>query len=154
MRKKVLFICTHNSARSIMAEALLRHYYDDLYEAFSAGTIPERVKPEAVQVLEEIGIDTSILRSKSLDSFKGMRFDIVVTVCKNANDTCPFYPFADTYVHQGFYDPSDAMGPTERRLDDFRKSRDDIRKWIDNTFESGEVTQDMRVQFFHPDKIK
>ena len=152
-RKKVLFICTHNSARSIMAEALLRHYYDDLYEAFSAGTIPLRVKPEAIRVLEEIGIDTSPLRSKGIESFKGMRFHIVVTVCKNAKDTCPFYPFADTYVHQGFVDPSD-IGLPERRLDDFRKTRDDIRKWIDDTFESGRVTQDLRLQLFYPDRIK
>ena len=153
-RKKVLFICTHNSARSIMAEALLRHYYDDLYEAFSAGTIPGRVKPEAVRVLEEIGIDTSILRSKSIDSFKRMRFEIVVTVCKNAKDTCPFYPFADTYIPQGFVDPSDVMGSQERRTDAFRKTSDDIKKWLDDTFESGEVSQDLRIKLFYPDVIR
>ena len=105
-RKKVLFICTQNSARSIIAEALLRKYYDDIYESFSAGTMATRVRPEALTVLEEIGIDTSTLRSKSVDSFRGTRFDIVVTVCDHARETCPFYPLSDAYVHQGFLDPS------------------------------------------------
>jgi arsenate reductase len=104
--------------------------------------------------LEEIGIDTSVLRSKSIDSFKRMRFDIVVTVCQNAKDTCPFYPYADTYVHQGFVDPSDVMGPPERRLDDFRKSRDDIRKWIDENLDGGDVAEGPRIKHFYPDRIK
>ena len=155
-RKKVLFICTHNSARSQLAEALLRKYYDDLYEAFSAGTVATIVKPEVITVLEELGIDTSPLRSKTLDSFKKMKFDVVVTVCDNARETCPFYPYSTTYIHQAFFDPSNVTDSKERRVDAFRKSRDDIKAWIDKVLGSGEVAREpeIRLQLFEPDIIK
>ena len=135
MKKKVLFICTHNSCRSQIAEALLRHKFGDEYEAFSAGTIATQVDPYSKKVLEEIGIDTSGMYSKSSERFMGIYFFKVVTVCDIAREACPFFPGAENYVHKGFRNPpilvrEEGMEPMEA----FRKIRDEIGDWIENDF--------------------
>lgn len=96
-KKKVLFICTHNNARSQMAEGLLRSLYGDIYDTYSAGIEPSVVRKEAIKVMKEIGIDISKQRSKSVDEFLGIGFDYVVTVCDYAKDTCPFFPGGKNY---------------------------------------------------------
>jgi arsenate reductase (thioredoxin) len=133
MKQKVLFICTHNSARSQMAEALLRTLYGNYYEAFSAGVEPSSVNPYAVEVMKELGIDLSTHRSKSIEKFQGMIFDIVVTVCDNAKEACPFFP-GKKVIHKGFDDPATLNGPIEDTLDVFRRVRDEIKDWIKKTF--------------------
>ncbi|MEF3244503.1 MAG: arsenate reductase ArsC [Caldisericaceae bacterium] len=136
MKKKVLFICTHNSARSQMAEGLLRALYGDYYEAYSAGTQATRVNPYAIKVMTEIGIDISKQRSKSIEEFRGKEFDYVVTVCDHAKETCPFFPGANFYLHKGFKDPSEATGDEESILREFRRVREEIKAWIEETFGS------------------
>ena len=134
MKKKVLFICTHNSVRSQMAEGILRALYGDRYEVYSAGTHPTGVNPYAVRVTAEIGVDISTHRSKSVEEFRGMRFDYVVTVCDNAKENCPFFPGAKVYLHRSFKDPSEAKGVEEEIMEVFRKVRDEIKNWIEKTF--------------------
>jgi len=134
MKKKVLFICTHNAARSQMAEGLLNTFYGDRYEAYSAGTDPSQVKPFAIKVMAEIGIDISKNRSKSLQEFQGVKFDYVVTVCDRAQAACPFVPGASEYIHQSFDDPSQFQGTEDEVLAKFRKVRNEIRAWIEETF--------------------
>ncbi len=133
MKKKVLFLCTHNSARSQMAEVLLRHYLGDYYEAHSAGTKPGKVNPYTVKVLEELGINTSALRSKSVEEFKCWEFDYVITVCDSAKEECPFFP-GKVVMHKSFPDPSSYKGSEEEKLNFFRKVRDEIKEWILDTF--------------------
>ncbi|MBN1384786.1 MAG: phosphate signaling complex protein PhoU [Elusimicrobia bacterium] len=133
-KKKVLFICTHNSARSQMAEALLKTLYSDKYYVYSAGTEPAGVNPYAVKVMAEIGIDISDYQSKNLDSFSGKRFDFVITVCDNAKETCPFLPGAEKYKHKSFSDPAQTKGTDEEILAVFRRSRDEIKEWIEKNF--------------------
>lgn len=135
MRSTVLFVCTHNSARSQMAEALLRHQKGDRYTVLSAGTDPTDVDPHVKKVLEEIGIDTSSLRSKSVDEFLNMKIDIVVTVCDNARETCPFFPGGRKRIHRGFRDPSDLVKDGISELDAFRKIRDEIGEFIREYFQ-------------------
>ncbi|AGK61940.1 protein tyrosine phosphatase [Archaeoglobus sulfaticallidus PM70-1] len=124
MKKKVLFLCTENSARSQMAEGLLRALYGDRFEVYSAGIKPKTVNPNAVKVMREIGIDISSQKSKSVEEFRGMKFDLVVTVCDDAKENCPFFP-GKKIVHKSFTDPAKS-----NNLDAFRKVRDEIRKWI------------------------
>lgn len=133
-KKKVLFICTHNSARSQMAEGFLNALYGDLYEAYSAGTEPSRVNPYAIRAMAEIGIDISHHRSKHLREFLGMEFDYVITVCDSAKDSCPFFPGGKRYIHQGFEDPSKAQGSEEEIMEKFRRIRDEIRAWVESFF--------------------
>lgn len=133
MKQKVLFICTHNSARSQMAEALLRTLYGNYYEAFSAGVEPSSVNPYAVEVMKELGIDLSTHRSKSIEEFQGMIFDIVVTVCDNAKEACPFFP-GKKILHESFKDPAEFEGNIEETLVVFRRVRDEIKDWIKKTF--------------------
>jgi len=133
-KKKVLFICTHNSARSQIAEGLLRSLYGDRYEAYSAGTTPSRIVPHAIKVMSEIGIDISAHRSKSVDEFRDVEFDYVVTVCDNAKETCPFFPGAKNYVHKCFTDPSGLWGTDDEVLSGFRQIRDEVSGWIRETF--------------------
>ncbi len=132
-KKSVLFVCTHNSARSQMAEGLLRHLYGDKYEVASAGTLPGEVNPYAVAVMKEIGIDISRHRSKSVEEFRGKTFDIVVTVCDHARETCPFFP-GKRVLHRGFEDPSRARGTPEEILQKFREVRDEIFLWLKENF--------------------
>jgi arsenate reductase len=133
-KKKVLFICTHNSARSQMAEGLLNALYGDRYEAYSAGTQPSKVNPRAVKVMAEIEIDISNNRSKSVEEFRNMKFDYVITVCDYAKETCPFFPGGKKYIHSSFEDPSEFRGKENEAIAIFRRVRDDIREWIERTF--------------------
>lgn len=126
-KEKALFVCTHNSARSQMAEGLLRSLAGDSFEAFSAGTEATRIRPEAVSVMAEIGIDISGQESKTLDRYLGERFDYVVTVCDEANEACPFFPGAKKRLHWSLPDPSAAGGTEEERLAVFRSVRDRLR---------------------------
>jgi arsenate reductase (thioredoxin) len=125
-RKRVLILCTGNSARSQMAEGLLRNDGADRYEVFSAGTHPSYVRPEAITVMSEIGIDISTHRSKSVDEFAGQDFDFVITVCDNAKENCPFVPAKTECVHWSIADPAATEGSDEERLAAFRRIRDEL----------------------------
>ena len=127
MKKRVLFLCTHNSCRSQMAEGLVNHYLGDRFEAFSAGTEATRVNPLAAQVLMELGIDISHHHSKTLDQFADQRFDYVITLCGSANEQCPLFFGGVQRVHIGFDDPSRLPGIAEEVLPEFRRVRDEIR---------------------------
>ena len=128
--KKVLFICTGNSARSQMAEGFLRNIAGDKYEVFSAGIKPTQVNPLAIKVMDEIGIDISKHRSKSVMEFIKQDFDYVITVCDNAQKTCPVFPGEHEKIHWDLEDPAAADGSEADRLLVFRKVRDDIKKNI------------------------
>jgi arsenate reductase len=129
-KKRVLILCTGNSARSQMAEGLLRHDAGDRYEVESAGTKPSRVRPEAIVAMAEIGIDISHHRSKNADEFTGREFDIILTVCDNARETCPVYPGGGVRLHQNFEDPAAVEGDEATRLAAFRRARDEIREYL------------------------
>ena len=131
MKTSILLICVHNSARSQMAEGLVNALYGDRFEAVSAGVSPTRVHPAAIRAMAEIGIDISGHRSKSLDEFEGRRFDLVVMVCDDKTTDCPFFPGGKDYVHHAFDDPAACAGTDEQVLACFRKSRDEIRAWIE-----------------------
>jgi arsenate reductase len=133
-RKRVLFICTHNSARSQMAEGFLNTLYPDRYEAYSAGTEPTMVNPYAIQVMKEVGIDISSHRSKGVKEFFGMDIDYVITVCDHAKQTCPFFPGGKEIIHKGFEDPAAFSGCKDDTLIMFRRLRDEIRSWIKKNF--------------------
>ena len=133
-KNKILFICTHNSARSQMAEGLMNHFFGDQFEAFSAGTEATSVKPFAIEAMKQIGIDISHHRSKTVGEFKDVKFDYVVTVCNNAKENCPFFPGAKAYIHMGFKDPSDTEGSDEVKLCAFACTRDKIKQWLESTF--------------------
>jgi len=130
-KKRVLILCTGNSARSQMAEGLLRRIAGDRYEVFSAGVAPSHVRPEAIEVMSEFGIDLSSHRSKSVDEFAGQRFDYVITVCDNAAENCPVFPGSTKRIHWSFDDPAGVTGSEEDRLAAFRHSRDEIRKRLE-----------------------
>jgi arsenate reductase len=134
MKRKVLFICTHNSARSQMAEGYMNAKYGDRYEVFSGGTEVTRVHPMAIAVMQEIGIDISGYRSKLTDEFYGTDIETVVTVCDAANKACPFFPGAKEVIHQSFPDPSAFIGSDEKVRAGFRSVRDEIFRLIDATF--------------------
>ena len=126
MKKRVLILCTGNSARSQMAEGLFRHEAGDAVEVFSAGTKPSLVRPEAIAVMNEIGIDISGHRSKSVDEFSGEQLDYVITVCDNAKESCPVFPGATKRLHWPFNDPAAINGSDEERRAAFRTVRDQI----------------------------
>lgn len=133
-RKRVLFLCTHNSARSQMAEGYLRAVAGDRYEVASAGTTATHVHPLAVQVMHELGVDLQQHAAKTLDVFAGQGWDYVITVCDDAAATCPVFPGATVQLHWAFPDPSQAVGTAEERLQVFRRVRDAItariRAWL------------------------
>lgn len=129
-KKRVLILCTGNSARSQMAEGLLRHDASDRFEVFSAGTKPGRVRPEAITVMRELGIDISGNRSKHVDEFAGQNFDYVLTVCDNARHSCPAFPGQAVRIHHNFDDPAASEAPEEERLALFRRVRDEIRAYL------------------------
>lgn len=131
----VLFVCTHNSARSQMAEGLLRARLGTHYEAFSAGTERTYVRPLAIAAMAEIGLDISGHWSKTVDDLGERSFDVVVTVCDNAREACPYVP-ARRNLHHSFPDPAAATGTDEERLAAFRTVRDQIDAWILSTFSS------------------
>ena len=126
VRKRVLIVCTGNSARSQMAEGFLRHEASDRFDVFSAGTDPGTLRPEAIQVMAEISVDISSQRAKPLDGFLGESFDYVITVCDKAREQCPAFPGETLHLHWPFDDPARAEGTPEQRLDTFRKLRDKI----------------------------
>jgi arsenate reductase (thioredoxin) len=130
-RARVLFLCTHNSARSQMAEGLLRHLAGDRFEAHSAGTEATRVRPLAIQAMKEVGVDISGQESQTLERYLGKHFDYVITVCDDANEACPFFPGAKNTLHWSLEDPSRAGGSEEERLALFRRVRDDLKKRIE-----------------------
>ncbi len=124
--QRVLFVCTHNTARSQMAEGLLRHLAGHEFEVFSAGTEPGAVHGLAIEAMAEIGIDISAQRSKTVDQFLRQDFDYVITVCDKARETCPLFPGATTTLHWSFRDPAAARGSEASRLARFRAVRDEI----------------------------
>ena len=125
-KKRVLILCTGNSARSQMAEGLLRHDAGERFDVESAGTKPGIGRPEAIAVMKELGIDISNHRSKSVDEFDGQAFDYVVTVCDNARDNCPVFPAGTERIHWSFEDPAAVEGSETERLSAFRRIRDQI----------------------------
>ena len=125
-------MCTHNSARSQMAEGLLKHLAGDRFETMSAGTEATRVRPLAIRAMEEIGIDISEQESKTLGRYLEESFDYVITVCDDANEACPFFPGAANRMHWSFEDPSRVEGSEEERLAVFRSVRDRIRERIED----------------------
>ena len=130
VKKRVLFLCTHNSCRSQMAEGLLKNFAGDKFEVYSAGVNPTSVHPLAKKVMKEIGIDISGQQSKSVDEFLDKEFDYVITVCDNARQTCPFFPGNHELLHWSLEDPAIALGSEEERLLMFRKIRDQVRDHI------------------------
>lgn len=134
MKTTVLFVCTHNSARSQMAEGLINSLLGSQYEAFSVGTEPSRVNPFAVKAMAEIGIDISAHSSDSIAKYNGIKFDYIVTVCDNAKETCPTFSGKSKYIHKSFMDPSSIKGEDSDKLNGFRKVRDEIKLWIERTF--------------------
>lgn len=132
-KQRVLILCTGNSARSQMAEGLLRHDAGGRFEVASAGTKPSSVRPEAIAVMHEIGVDISGQRSKSVDEFADQTFDFVLTVCDNARETCPIFPGHASRFHQNFEDPASVQGSEEARLAVFRRVRDQIRVYLRNS---------------------
>jgi arsenate reductase (thioredoxin) len=130
MKKKVLILCTANSARSQMAEGLLRHDHGDQFEVESAGTRATHVRPEAIAVMGEMGIDLTTHRSKIVDEFRERTFDYVLTVCDNAKENCPIYPGHTNRIHHSFDDPAAVEGSEEERLKSFRRVRDQIRDYL------------------------
>lgn len=133
MKKTVLFICTHNSARSQMAEGLMNHLMSDAFEASSAGTQRTKVNAFAVKAMADAGIDISSHYSKSVEEFRGKNFDYVVTVCDSARESCPFFPGRNV-IHRPFEDPSYVQGTYEEILDAFSTVRDRITEWLLRTF--------------------
>jgi arsenate reductase len=133
-RARVLFVCTHNSARSQMAEGLLRHLAGDRFEAHSAGIEATHIRPLAIRAMDEIGVDISGQESKTLERYLGEPSDYVITVCDEANEACPFFPGAKNRLHWSFEDPSHADGSEEERLAIFRRVRDETREHIEQQF--------------------
>jgi arsenate reductase len=133
-KKKVLFICTHNSARSQMAEAFLNAFSGDRYEAFSAGTTPIGVNPYTIKAMQEVGIDISRHRSKGVEEFLGQMFDHVVTLCDDAKEVCPFFAGEAKRSHRSFRDPSSCDGSEQEILDCVRGIRDEIKDWVARSF--------------------
>lgn len=129
-KQRVLILCTGNSARSQMAEGLLRHDAGDRFEVFSAGTRPSQVRPEAIAVMRELAIDISGHRSKSIDEFRDQAFDYVLTVCDNAKESCPIFPGQTNRLHHSFDDPAAVEGSEQERLAGFRRIRDELRRYL------------------------
>ena len=130
-KKRVLFLCTHNSARSQMAEGLLRHLAGERFEAFSAGTEATRVRPLAIRAMADLGVDVSGQESKTLDRYLAETFDAVITVCDQAHESCPVFAGAKSRLHWSFPDPSQATGSDEEQLAVYRSVRDAIRARIE-----------------------
>ncbi len=125
--KEVLILCTANSCRSQMAEGLINHYLGNQWKAYSAGFEPSFVNPGAIKAMGELGIDISRHTSKGLDAFAGKSFDLVVTVCGDADEKCPVFPGGTKKVHMGFPDPAKAAGTEEEKMQVFRSVRDEMR---------------------------
>ena len=135
----MLFLCTHNSARSILAEAIANHLGKGKIKAYSAGTNPSKVKENTIKVLQEVGIPTEYLYSKEIDEFLSQHFDYVITTCDDAKENCPYFPNADNRIHWSLNDPSDVEGPDEKKLEAFRATREEINKRIQNLLAKLEI---------------
>lgn len=130
-KKRVLILCTGNSARSQMAEGLLREIGGSEFAVESAGVAPSSVRPEAIEAMREVGIDISAHRSKSVDEFAGQDFDYIITVCDNARETCPVFPGSALRIHRSFTDPPpETVGNYGSRLKIFREVREQLREWL------------------------
>jgi arsenate reductase len=129
-KQRVLILCTGNSARSQMAEGLLRAEAGERFEVFSAGTNPSQVRPEAIIVMKELGIDLSVHRSKNVSEFSGQHFDYVLTVCDNARAGCPIFPGGGMRIHHSFQNPAAFEGSNDERVATFRRVRDEIREYL------------------------
>lgn len=136
---RVLILCTGNSARSQMAEGLLRDMTENRIEVASAGVAPTHVRPEAVAVMKEIGVDISTFRSKSIEEFLTQPFDYVITVCDNANQQCPVFAGASRRIHWSVKDPAAVIGDDEIRLEAFRQARNELRERLQKFIED-EIT--------------
>jgi len=142
-KKRVIFICAHNSARSQIAEAFLNSLFGDKYGAYSAGVEPSRVNPYAIRAMAEIGIDISDPRAKSVFEFTEIEMDLAVTVCDKAKQSCPFFP-AKTVLHHSFVDPETFTGSEDEILEKFRKLRDEIKTWVEQFFSNEEAIDEYR----------
>jgi arsenate reductase len=142
--RRVIFVCSHNSARSQMAEGMLRSWGGDAFEVHSAGIEAGGLRPEAIEVMDEIGIDISEQRSKTLDQYVAQPFDWVITVCDTARDNCPVFPGAADSAHWGVDDPSEVTGDHAERVAAFRRARDDLRTRI-HMFMLAAGRQDLRA---------
>jgi len=129
-KQRVLILCTGNSARSQMAEGVLRHDAGDLFEVESAGTKPGIVRPEAIEAMRQVGIDISGHRSKHVEEFAGQHFDYVITVCDNARESCPVFFGAAKRLHHSFEDPAALEGTDAQRLELFARVRDELREYL------------------------
>jgi arsenate reductase len=139
MKKRVLLLCTANSSRSQMAEGIVNHCLGDQIEAFSAGIEASAVNPTAIEAMREIGIDISAYRSKNLSEFDGQSFDYVITLCGDANETCPLYIGGTKKTHIGFDDPAKARGTQEEVLREFRRVREEIKEKLTTFFQAEKI---------------
>ncbi|MCK4653565.1 MAG: arsenate reductase ArsC [Candidatus Cloacimonetes bacterium] len=129
IKKKVLFICNHNSARSQIAEGLVNHFFKETWEAKSAGIVSTEVNPFAIKAMKQIGIDISGHTSKTIDTFKDENFDLVVTMCDSEKGICPFFP-GKSNIYISFADPSTFEGNDIEKLKVFYRTRDEIKEWL------------------------
>jgi arsenate reductase len=136
-KRTILFICQSNSSRSQMAEAFVNNQLKDRYEAFSAGTQPTKLDPLAVKAMKEVQIDISKQKAKGVETYYGKEFDYVVTLCDEAEEECSFFIKGRDYVHKSFAEPSQAKVPDDKLFAEYRRSRDDIRAWMNKTFGGG-----------------
>lgn len=139
MKKRVLFLCTANSSRSQIAEGIVNQLWGDQLQAFSAGTQETSVNPTAIEVMKEIGIDLSNYSSKNLSVFDGQAFDYVITLCGDANETCPLYIGGTKKTHIGFDDPAKASGSKEEILREFRRVREEIKEKLTAFFRAEKI---------------
>ena len=133
VKKKILFLCTHNAARSQIAEGFVNALYADRYEAYSAGSEPTGVHSCAIEVMAEQGIDIASKRAKSLDEYGNASFDFVVTMCADAQENCPIFPGGVGYLHHTFVNPGSALGSGTDQCASFRHVRDQIKEWLQET---------------------
>jgi len=131
-KKRVLFLCTHNAARSQMAEAIANELHGDRLEAYSAGSAPEPINTYAIVAMKELGVDISGRSSKKMDEFEGQRFDVAVTLCSSDGEICPFFPDATEHVHHGVENPKGFDDTPQGKLGAMRVIRDDIKAWIES----------------------
>ncbi len=133
-KKRILFLCTHNAARSQIAEGFINAMYNEHYAAFSAGSKPTSVHSCVVRVMEEVGVDISSQHAKSLDRFEGMHFDYVVSLCADVEEHCPVFPGGEVHLQHAFPNPVSATESDNGSCTPFREARDHIREWLEATF--------------------
>lgn len=151
MKKRVLFLCTSNRCRSQIAEAVVNQDLGDRFEAFSAGTAPKTPHPLALRVLAEIGIELPNARSKHMDEFAGQSFDFVITLCDNANETCPLFLGNARQAHVGFEDPDNTEGTDEEKIAVFRRVRDEIRDKVETFLKQEHDSEAIEIKLELPE---